>query len=312
MVTIDAVQEVKKPIYHEQFVLMGTIVQIWIVGRGSPARKRESIARAVQVMYQVEHVCSRFDEGSELSQLCRHPGEKTSVSPTLFYALRIALATSELTKGVFDPTVGRALERQGFDRHYATGERVSTPAADVQGISYRDIQLFEETASVRLAGPMALDLGAVAKGLAVDLACRELQSWEGYAIDAGGDCYVYGIDPRGLPWTVVIEDPTHGDYLAMPKVALSGQAVCSSGNYRHRRRGANHLYDAVKGQSAEGFLTMTVVAPLTVLADVSATAAFLLGPGRAHEFLQGQHLAAYGRTQDGRTVMTDAMKEFLR
>ena len=40
MVTIDAVQEVKQPIYHEQFVLMGTIVQIWIVGRGSLARFR--------------------------------------------------------------------------------------------------------------------------------------------------------------------------------------------------------------------------------------------------------------------------------
>ena len=44
--------------------------------------------------------------------------------------------------------------------------------------------------------PLTLDLGAVAKGLAVDTAARELEPFKDFAIDAGGDLYLGGLNPR--------------------------------------------------------------------------------------------------------------------
>jgi len=298
----------------ESFVLMGTIVNVWVVGPGPLAPKRRSIARAVEAMHRVENVCSRFDEQSELRQLCQRPGQAVEVSPILFHALEIAITTSELTAGAFDPTVGRILELQGFNQNYLTGQTVSTRSADDSSASYKDIRLCKASHSVVLEKPMALDLGAVAKGLAVDLAAKELEGWEGFAIDAGGDCYVNGRDPTGEAWTVGVEDP-RDPTRSKVWLKLSQHAVCTSGNYKRiapKNPGFPHLYDPVHGLSDPGFLSMSVVAPLTVLADVLATAAFLLGPGSGLEFIESQGLAALAVVNNGQTVMTSTMKEYLR
>ena len=52
--------------------------------------------------------------------------------------------------------------------------------------------------------PLTLDLGAVAKGLAVDAAARELAPFRNFAIDAGGDLYLGGCNDHGERWTVGI------------------------------------------------------------------------------------------------------------
>jgi thiamine biosynthesis lipoprotein len=298
----------------QSFVLMGTIVNVLVVGDGSSLQKQRSIARAIEVMRNVENACSRFDEQSELRQLCQRPYQTIAVSPILFYALEIALAVSELTCGVFDPTVGRALERQGFNKNYLTGAMISTPSADCPGVSYRHVRLFKNSHSVLLDAPMALDLGAVAKGLAVDLAVKELKGWSGFAIDAGGDCYVEGLDPTGQAWTVGIEDPRQPSQ-CIRWLQLSGSAVCTSGNYKRIspiHAGLSHLYNPKNIGADPGFLSVSVVAPLTVLADVSATAAFLLGHQKALEFIESQGLAGMAVLPNGQTHETATMKEYVR
>ncbi len=304
----------QQAILTESFLLMGTVVHFHVVGPCSISAKQQSIARALESMRRVEEVCSRFDSGSELRQLCQRPGQFVAVSPILYHALEIALATSELTGGVFDPTVGRALELQGFSRNYLTGDQISTPTADPLRVSHRDIHLDPKTRSVILDRPVALDLGAVAKGLAVDLAVAELQTFEGYAIDAGGDAYVGGLDPSGAVWTIGIEDP-HLPGRSVDWLGLSNQAVCTSGSYKRispTHPEHHHLYHPLEARSAQGWLSMTVVAPLAVLADVSATAAFVLGPTLGLAFVESQKLAAYGITEQGETVTTSMLSVYRR
>ena len=62
--------------------------------------------------------------------------------------------------------------------------RLSRPDDDV---TYRDVDVDLERRTITLRRPLVLDLGAVAKGLAVDAAARELQPFKDFAIDAGGD-----------------------------------------------------------------------------------------------------------------------------
>lgn len=271
----------------ESFLLMGTVVTIRVVGESGPHVMRASIDRAQDAMRAVEQVCSRFDEQSALRALCRTSGHSVPVPPVLFHALKVAMEVAELTDGVFDPTIGRRLELLGFDRHYLTGETVSSDFAADTDATFRDVTLVEDGFRVSLAQPLSLDLGAVAKGLAVDAAAHELASHEGFAIDAGGDVYVGGLDPDGTLWHVGIENPLMANGLA-EVVTLTDSAVCTSGSYKRRSPAdatKHHLIDAKTGESVDGLLSCTVIGPQAILADVVATAAFLLGPDRALPFI---------------------------
>ncbi len=148
----------------------------------------------------VEASCSRFDPQSELRALTARVGERVPVSPLLFEATRFARAVAAASGGAFDPTVGYALERRGFNRNYRTGVALTaTLPTESTRASYRDIRLDPTARTITLARPLVLDLGAVAKGLAMDLAARELDAFPDYQIEAGGDVRVRGHNADGQP-----------------------------------------------------------------------------------------------------------------
>jgi thiamine biosynthesis lipoprotein len=178
--------------------------------------------------------------------------------------------------------------RNGFDRNYRSGERVAATPSPSSTSSYRDIVVDVASLTVMLLQPLTLDLGAVAKGLAIDLAAQVLRPYEDFAINAGGDLYLAGKDARRELWEVSIRHPREPGVL-LDTLRVSNLAVCTSGDYErpgdHLRRG-HHILDAASGQSAEAAVSATVVARSAMLADALATAAFVLGPDRGVAFLE--------------------------
>jgi len=244
--------------------VMGTVVSIEVDAPDA------AVERAFGWFRLVEDHCSRFDAASELRQL--RAGKRTPASPILFEAVRFALMVSEETGGAFDPTVGGRMAARGFNRHYLTREVSEAPGSEA-GISFRDVEIDAHHRTILLRRPLTLDLGAVAKGLAVDAAARELLPFRNFAIDAGGDLYLAGCNPRGDPWCAGVRHPrVHGELI--DRFRISDRAVCTSGNYE---RGA-HILDPRQGEPAHGVASATVVAPSAMLADALATAAFVLGP----------------------------------
>jgi FAD:protein FMN transferase len=267
-------------------IAMDTFVTIHVARATSPDADA-AIERAFEWFRAVELCCSRFNPESELTELTHRAGEDVPVSPMLLEALRFALALAEETAGAFDLTVGHRMESLGFDREYRTGV-VSNPARRApKDASYRDVHVDSERCSVRLDRPVVLDLGAVAKGLAVDLAARELAPFEDFAIDAGGDLYLAGERPGGGPWAVGIRDPRADDRL-LEVVHVSDHAVCTSGDYeRKTREGASHhLLDPRTGTAASSLASVTVIGCPAMLADGLATAAFILGPDEGLALLE--------------------------
>jgi thiamine biosynthesis lipoprotein len=183
--------------------MMGTIVTIDVVPDGS----ERAIQRAFGWFRDIERLCNRFDEQSELRRLTAHPGTAVRTSEILYAAIEFALAVAEDTGGAFDPTVGLEMASRGFNRDYRTGRVVSTEVDAREPVSYRDVCLDPERRTVTLLRPLLLDLGAVAKGLAIDLAARELEPLENFAIDAGGDLFLAGQNARGEPWSAGIRHP---------------------------------------------------------------------------------------------------------
>ena len=106
-----------------------------------------------------------------------------------------------------------------------------------------------------------------------------------FAIDAGGDLYLGGCNPEGLPWSVGIRHP-RVDTALIDTLQVSNNAVCTSGDYeRIAPNGAAHILDPRSGAAAAVSASVTVVAATALAADALATAAFVLGPVRGLELL---------------------------
>lgn len=258
-------------------VAMNTLVTVEVVRPGA----EDAMDRAFGWFHEVEACCTRFNPTSELMRLSAQPGVEVAASVILFEAVRIALAVAEASGGAFDPTVGHAMESRGFDREYRTGEMVRTPIPVAEPVSYRDIRLDPARRTITLLRPLVLDLGAVAKGLAVDAAARELFPFVDFAIDAGGDLFLGGRNGSGEPWRVGIRHPRRENGLIASLLA-SNQAVCTSGDYER----GGHILDGRTRTCSGLAASATVVAPTAVVADALATAVFALGPGCGLELLE--------------------------
>lgn len=271
--------------------LMGTLVTIQVVGHDGTAAERDArdaaIERAFDWFRQVEACCSRFDPSSEVRRLSANIGIAMTVSEMLFRAIEFACALAAETDGAFDPTVGGRMTALGFDRHYRTGERTARAAEPGDPVSYRDVEVDLDRRTITVVRPLQLDLGAVAKGLAIDLAARELAPLVHYAIDAGGDLYLAGHNAQQEAWAVGIRHPREPGLL-VGTIRTTDRAVCTSGDYeRPTADGASHhLIDPTTGASATETASVTVVAPTAMVADGLGTAAFVLGPSSGLALLE--------------------------
>ena len=113
------------------------------------------------------------------------------------------------------------------------------------------------------------------KGWAIDRACSilEQRGCSNFFVDAGGDVQTRGTN-EGAPWRVGIRHPVLRDKVVRVVLA-SDLAVATSGTYEKGR----HITDPHTGRAAEAFVSLTVVGPDIVEADVIATAAFAKGEG---------------------------------
>jgi thiamine biosynthesis lipoprotein len=273
---------VNEPATHT-IVVMGTIVTIQTAS-SDPKHSRQqdsAIERALAWFHHIEERCTRFNPQSEAMRLSNQIGVSLPVSPVLYEAVGFALEVAKASDGAFDPTLGLAMERLGFNREYSTGQTVHTDIEPTSAVSYRDVLLDPIRKTITLLRPLVLDLGAVAKGLAVDMAARELREFESFAINAGGDLYLGGCNPKGEPWTIGIRHPRHEDAL-IDSVVLSNRAVCTSGDYERTADDGkvHHILDPRTNAPAKSAASVTVIAQSTMLADALATAAFVLGPER--------------------------------
>jgi thiamine biosynthesis lipoprotein len=248
----------------ETIPLMGTPVTIRVIGDRSDdqqqAARAEAIARAVGWFRVVESCCTRFDDESEIRHLTAQVGEPVPVTAMLFKVVHFAIALAAETNGAFDPTLGFGVRRRqspsrAYPVHHVGRHSVET---DIPG-SYRDVCLDVNQQTIMLLRPLVLDLDAVAKGLAIDLAARELRPLEHFAIDAGRDMYLGGRGAGGGPWSVDLRHP-RGERQAIETLEVSNMAMCTYGEDLPR-----------------ALVSVTVVAPSAMVAIALATAAFALG-----------------------------------
>ncbi|MDP9223299.1 MAG: FAD:protein FMN transferase, partial [Actinomycetota bacterium] len=250
-----------------------------------------------------------FRSDSEISRVNAAEGRSTRIGPLLTKALEVALDAAALTAGLVDPTVGAAMEANGYDRDFASiGEGdLGNRERSVPAPGWRGVHLDAERQTVQLSGSIRLDLGATAKALGADLAAAEAASAcrGGVLVSLGGDIAVGGPPPCG-GWPVHVTDDHKAATGWGQDVTLhDGGLATSSVTVRRWTRGGStlhHILDPVTGRPARVvWRTASVAAASCVQANIASTAAVIMGE-RAERWLASNRLPARLVRKDGSVV----------
>lgn len=191
---------------------------------------------------------------------------------------------SRATNGTFDPTISPLINLWGFG--YQKGLTPDRTAIDtvMQHVGMKNITLYADGRVKKSTPNVTLNFSAIAKGYAVDITARYLESKgiTNYLVEIGGEIVASGVNPEGRKWSIGIDAPSD-TAAALQRVIHSNKlAMATSGNYRNYKtingRRVWHTIDPRTGEPAQNnMLSATVLAPDCMTADAYATAFMVLG-----------------------------------
>jgi thiamine biosynthesis lipoprotein len=271
---------------------MGTFAGVSVPGRDRERLKKYA-ARVREVFGELDATLSSYKPGSDISRINRAAGASpVPVAASTREMLEITSRYVDLTGGAFDPTLAPLIRLWGFS---GGGKPEGLPgeeaiAAALRSVGYDHLVLANGTAYLDRPG-MAVDLGGIAKGYAVDVAYRRLEEL-GAAdamVDLGGNIRCRGLARGEKPWSVGVRNPFARERILGTLLLTGGMAVATSGNYEQffvigGERYA-HIIDPRSGYPVQGMAGVTVISKSAVEADAMSTALFVLGPRRSRPLL---------------------------
>jgi thiamine biosynthesis lipoprotein len=281
--------------------------ELMVTARGGPT---PGLQRALDRLLRdevarLDGLASRFRADSELSAVNAGAGSWVEVSWGFVAVLTASLEAAQLTSGLVDPTLGRAVVAAGYD-DWAGQTTETTPLAHTGRWTGIGIRPGCRQAQVRIPSGTALDLGSVAKAWLADRVARAVAA-SGYEVCAnmGGDLRVIA----GSPWTVYADAEVAG--VAPMAMTLTDAGLATSGTGRRRWQGGHHLIDPRTGTPARTpWRTVAVLAGTAAQANAAATAGVILGE-HGPEWLRrigldGRFAGEDGITTTGRWPMQEA------
>lgn len=243
--------------------MLGTFVEISARMETSDGESERScqvaVDRAFARMDRVQQLMSAHEPTSELSRLNRDAAVRpVAVSEETHQVLEHGLELARESNGAFDFTVAGTLARWG----YLPAELRRTGNAN-----WRDVRLLRGR-RVRFRTPLAIDLGGIAKGYAVDQAIDALRSAgvQSAHVNAGGDLRTFG--EVGLK--VGLRHPVTGHPLAEP-LYLQEEALATSSPFFTQKgwRGqtVSHLVDPFSRRPVAGAISISIRAAHAWIAD---------------------------------------------
>lgn len=304
-------------IHRRTLLAFGTVIDIEVVAEPAPGK---SALDAVEAYFHRLHSdWYAFGDG-ELGRAnaLLSKGQSADFSPELAALLRRSLSIRVATGGTFDPTIGDLVQLWGFDKE--TNWRIQPPAETyikewLSNAAHRkNITLTD--GRVVVDGPVTLDFSALAKGAALEGACKLLLDLgiENALIDAGGDIKVIGSHPD-RPWRIGIRNPRADKVLATVTMQ-PGEAIVSSGDYQRyfdsQDQRYHHVIDPRTGSPVQHTIAVTVIDDDASLADAAATALMVGGTRKFTDLTRSLGLTyALLIDADEKMLATQAMKRRL-
>lgn len=206
------------------------------------------------------------------------------------------------------------------DGHYV----LPKPEALLESKKHMDLSkvvVDREKRTVTITDPeVKLDIGAIAKGYAVERTAEALEAAgaKNFILSAGGDVRTAGNPPGRTDWKVGIQNPEHPlDQSSLLHVLTVGApvSVVTSGDYQRyfEENGVryHHIIDPDTMEPSRRFSSVTIVHPDSAYGDFLSTALFLVSIEEGEKIADRYDAAVLWITPDGKETMNDRMKALI-
>lgn len=240
--------------------------EIHVAGGFDETYARQAADAMFREVDRLESCLTRFSEYSDIARIrLLEAGQSVKVAPETMQCLLVALWAYTETGGAFDVSLGRGMDKLMLN-------------ADTLDVGVGDI-----------SQEMALDLGGIGKGYALDNIAEHIAQWgiEDCLLAAGPSTVLALGSQNGAPWSIGV----HGK-----PVMLKDQAISSSGT---DVQGA-HVLDPRHRTAAAGHSKTWVICPSATAADALSTAFMVMDTQAVerfcacHEDIQGHVLCHTG------------------
>jgi thiamine biosynthesis lipoprotein len=269
---------------------MGTVIEITLIGDHEEKTDKAAL-QAFQEIKRMEHLMSSRVESGDVFRINQSSGKEwVRVSPETIQVIKKAQEVSELSRGGFDITVGPLTELWRKAREKKIPPSAEEVKEKLDLVNFKNIEVNQEGKVFLKKKGMAIDLGGIAKGYAVDRAFDVLTSlgYKNLIVNAGGDLRVGGTK-NNQPWSIGIQNPRDPQKL-LTRISVSDMAVATSGDYEkffiYERKRYHHIFDPKNGFPTEGCQSVTIATKDCITADGLATAVFVLGPEKGFSLCQ--------------------------
>ena len=266
-------------------------------------RARRAADAAIADVRRIEAKYSRFLDDSLTTRINRAAGGgavgiDAETAALITYADRCYAQSG----GLFDITSGVLRRAWDVRRQPPALPDEAALAAALARIGWADVEWNELTIRLPRTG-MEIDFGGIGKEYAADRMATILLD-HGIAhglVNLGGDVRAIGTQANGEPWRVGIRHPRE-DGRTIASVELVDGAVATSGDYERffelDGRRYCHILDPRSGMPVAYWQSVSVVAPLCIVAGSCSTMAMLMEDA-GEAFLEQQGLSYIAVAPDG-------------
>ena len=295
---------------EREFFAMDTYMTFTAYGQEADTALQE----AEEEIHKLEGEWSVTDENSQIYKINHSQGAPVTLSQDTAKILDFALEMARQTDGALDPTIYPIMTAWGF-----TTDQNRIPSSEeieslLENVGYEQAALNGN--QIHLPAGMELDLGAVGKGYAGDLAAEILKERgiTSALLDIGGNIQAIGSRPDGSDWRLGIRNPFGEGQVGV--LSVSDRAVVTSGNYERYFVGDDdqiygHIIDPSTGYPADtGLASVTIIAEEGKVGDALSTAMFVKGPQEAEEYWRAhQDFDMLMITEDGEIRLTEGIED---
>lgn len=274
-------------------------------------------------LYSIYHRFDGIENLCTINELVEGVHRTVTVDRRIIDMLLYAKEMYNTTNGIMNIAMGSVLSLWHDYRTIGKDnpEEASLPPMESlkSAAEHTDIEkmvIDEVNNTVTLIDPqMKLDVGAVAKGYATECVANNMEEKgvTGYVLNVGGNVRTIGSKADGTKWTVGVENPDSGDYLAYLK--LEGQSVVTSGSYQRfyyvDGKPYHHIIHPETLMPATGYLSVSIICNDSGLGDALSTALFCLSQQDGLTLIESlDEVEAMWVTETGEKILSSGWKQY--
>ena len=277
--------------FEQTRVMMDTFVQISIYDQNMTIEELNSIIElAFNQIQTIEKITNDYDDSSFISLINREAGERAIALDSVMHNLIVTSnAINKISDGAFDITLGSVKQLWSFAQDDPRIPGDALIQQQLGNVGHQHLSIVDKTIKFKLPG-VRLDLGAIAKGYAVDAAIQVLRD-KGISdamVNAGGNLRTICSDLTKGKRRVWIKNPRKPDSF-FGYFRMDEGSVATSGDYErffiYDSVRYHHILDPKTGNPARQCVSVTIQAATATEADGLSTAVFVLGPDRGMELV---------------------------